>query len=274
LDKSPAFQFYPADWLDVRVMRMTYEAQGVYMRLLCHMWRDSKDQCSMAADPSAIASVLGLPMAKTKALLRQIQWKDDPIFVEQDGKYISRRLQRVKAQQVQKSHAKSIAGKKGADSRWQSHASAMPPAIVLPMANDSSSSSSSSSSASASGEEKKAPSTPATISTEPLRYLVSVARECKILGHPKAITEHIDGWLAGAKAAVIEEALRNNPGQAIQDIHKLCFSKFHAKLDAKAKAEKEKLEAKNRLDYDIQQTFAPTNGKQEKPRDESYLSAD
>ena len=37
--KSPAFQFYPKDWLsDANVVRMSNEARGVYIQLMSHCW--------------------------------------------------------------------------------------------------------------------------------------------------------------------------------------------------------------------------------------------
>ena len=39
MSKAPAFQFYAGDWLsDGRVSMLTLEAQGIYLRLLCHQW--------------------------------------------------------------------------------------------------------------------------------------------------------------------------------------------------------------------------------------------
>lgn len=39
---SPAFQFYPADYLsDANVDMMTLAEQGAYMRLLCHAWKST-----------------------------------------------------------------------------------------------------------------------------------------------------------------------------------------------------------------------------------------
>jgi len=38
-DKSPAFQFYPQDWLSSpRIAMMSLEEQGAYIRLLCYDW--------------------------------------------------------------------------------------------------------------------------------------------------------------------------------------------------------------------------------------------
>lgn len=39
MGKSPAFQFYPKDWLtDLKVILMDYQERGVYLTLLCHDW--------------------------------------------------------------------------------------------------------------------------------------------------------------------------------------------------------------------------------------------
>ena len=39
--KTPAFQFYPNDYLsDTNVMLMTAEQEGHYIRLLCICWKD------------------------------------------------------------------------------------------------------------------------------------------------------------------------------------------------------------------------------------------
>jgi uncharacterized protein YdaU (DUF1376 family) len=58
--KSPAFQFYPKDWLSSpKVQLMTPEQEGAYVRLLCYCW-DSGD-CSIPDndDELAVLSRLG-----------------------------------------------------------------------------------------------------------------------------------------------------------------------------------------------------------------------
>ena len=47
---SPAFQFYPADYL-TDTEWMTSEEEGVYMRLLCHCWRGSAPGCKQGQLP-------------------------------------------------------------------------------------------------------------------------------------------------------------------------------------------------------------------------------
>ncbi len=42
MNRSPAFQFYPDDYLsDINVELMTLEEQGAYMRLICHAWKST-----------------------------------------------------------------------------------------------------------------------------------------------------------------------------------------------------------------------------------------
>lgn len=54
--KSPAFSFYPADWLSSpRVTAMTPEEEGAYIRLLCYAWGNS--DCSLPDDDQILASL-------------------------------------------------------------------------------------------------------------------------------------------------------------------------------------------------------------------------
>lgn len=52
--KSPAFQFYPNDWLSsTHVTLMTPAQEGAYIRLLCHAWADL--DCSLPDDDTKLA---------------------------------------------------------------------------------------------------------------------------------------------------------------------------------------------------------------------------
>lgn len=146
MDKAPAFQFYPSDWLDVKVLRMSLAAQGAYIRWLCHMWRDSSDQCSIESSTSVLSRLIGVSEAECSSILREIQWPNDPVFEEKDGRFVSKRLQRIKKEQDAFRRAKSEAGKKGAAKTWQGHRQSDGTAIDSPMAKNGSSSSSSPSS--------------------------------------------------------------------------------------------------------------------------------
>lgn len=121
MEKSPGFFFYVADWLDLKVLRMSLAAQGAYFRLLCHMWKDSQDQCSIEKNVIVIRSLLGVSLEETETILDEIQWENDPIFIEKDGRLVSKRLQSVKNEQVTKRRVKSKAGIKGMQMRYQNH---------------------------------------------------------------------------------------------------------------------------------------------------------
>lgn len=54
--KSPAFQFYPKDWLSsTDISLMTPEQEGAYIRLICHMWDD--EDCSLPDDDQKLAQL-------------------------------------------------------------------------------------------------------------------------------------------------------------------------------------------------------------------------
>lgn len=54
--KSPAFQFYPKDYLaDANTRRMTFQQRGMYWDLCCHCWLDG-----LPADPAEIALTIGI----------------------------------------------------------------------------------------------------------------------------------------------------------------------------------------------------------------------
>lgn len=56
MSKSPAFQFYPADWLSSpKIQLMNAEQEGGYIRLLCYCWSD-KD-CSLPDDDVVLSKL-------------------------------------------------------------------------------------------------------------------------------------------------------------------------------------------------------------------------
>jgi len=62
--KSPAFQFYPADWLSSqRVALMSLEEEGAYIRLLSFCWQHG----SIPSDPEKIACLIGKGASTTLA---------------------------------------------------------------------------------------------------------------------------------------------------------------------------------------------------------------
>ena len=119
MNRPPAFQFYPKDWLDFRVQRMSLAAQGAYIKILCFMWSDSEDQCSIVDDDRLIATSLGLttveqwlPSVEQWLLLRtEIQHEIDPIFEQKDGRLYSKRLRQEAEKQTLYRKSQSNKGK-------------------------------------------------------------------------------------------------------------------------------------------------------------------
>lgn len=140
MSKSPAFQFYPSDWLsDFNVQLMTLEQKGSYIDLLCHDWKND------GIPSSAIAQLSGL----------KDKWEDEENSILRScfmahpcdsHKLTNKRLLKERQKQEKFREERSISGKKGASSRWNKKTKkSNGSAIKEPMAKNGSSSSSSSS---------------------------------------------------------------------------------------------------------------------------------
>lgn len=130
--KSPAFQWYPTDYLgSQRVQMLTLEEEGAYLRLLCSCWQHG----SIPSDLAQLAKLIG--KGATPALAASIAH----MFTEapQKGRLIHDRLETERSKQAEYRAAQSGNGRKGAEKRW--HGGANGGAIATPMANDSSPSS-------------------------------------------------------------------------------------------------------------------------------------
>jgi uncharacterized protein YdaU (DUF1376 family) len=131
--KSPAFQFYPADYLaDAKVQALSIEGEGCYFRLLCYCWRE------------------GFIPSNRAAIARLCKGYDGPgldeaisMFVrgEKRGTLVHGRLDKERKRQEEFSKLMQEAGLRGAIKRWKLDSQAM----KRPMAKNGSSSSSSSS---------------------------------------------------------------------------------------------------------------------------------
>ena len=162
--KSPAFQFYPKDFLtDQNVLVMSLAERGAYITLLCLCWSDG----SLPADVSKLARLIGLVPSALKKLWPAIEICFRPHPLDQD-RLIHPRLERERAKQETHRLLKVNAGKKGGRPKAQvRHRLSTTKAQVkqnlsITKANESSSLSSSSSSSSPicdllSSEKKTAP---------------------------------------------------------------------------------------------------------------------
>lgn len=143
--KSPAFQFYPADFLaDENVVLMTNRELGCYIKLMCYCWREG----SIPSDVSKIARLCGEDGLAMADLWIAISSCFD-LAIDDPSRLIHLRL--VSELEKQKEHAKerSTSGKKGAEARWgkgsKANSLAIAEPLAEPIANDGSSSSSSTS---------------------------------------------------------------------------------------------------------------------------------
>jgi uncharacterized protein YdaU (DUF1376 family) len=143
-NKSPAFQFYPKDFLSSRrVDRMSMTERGIYITLLSHCWLEN----GLPADISELASACRMKRSQFERI-----WASSlrECFAEKNGKLINPRLERERHAQSEYRRKQ----KEKAEKRWN------PDAVALPDSASGnalrSASSSASSSASASEEQKSA----------------------------------------------------------------------------------------------------------------------
>lgn len=140
--KSPAFQFYPNDFLsDRNVIVMSLQERGAYITLICLAW-----EAPIPDDVEHIARMCGVPLTAMRKLWPALSvcFRPDP---DAGGFLIHPRLEKEREKQAQYRRRQSDASKK----RWESHGNAtaskrdipaeMPPDI--PRVSSSSSSSSS-----------------------------------------------------------------------------------------------------------------------------------
>ena len=130
--KSPAFQFYPSDWLgSQRVSLMTLEEEGAYIRLLSYCWQHG----SIPADPEAAARLIGkgaspLLASKVLTMFQPPLQPDLPIGSPVGVVLVHERLQAEKEKQTAWKTKSSEGGKKSAEKRKKQHNSennAQPP---------------------------------------------------------------------------------------------------------------------------------------------------
>ena len=150
-EKSPAFQFYPKDFLaDMKVVLMTNEQVGIYIKALSYCWLEG----FLPNDSNAIAMLCNFDGKDMLEHGKSIESVIAPVMQcfqihpDDPSKLIHKRLELEKKKQTENRKKRINAGKQGANARWQTHRQTHSNAIDLPMAKNSLSSSSSSSSSS------------------------------------------------------------------------------------------------------------------------------
>lgn len=113
MSKSPAFQFYPNDWLSSpRVAMMNHAQQGVYIRLLCFDWAND----GLPDDDTKLAALAGVTdWDRGGYALVKACFIGHP---SKTGFITSERLQKEREKQAQWREKSILGGKKGAAKRW------------------------------------------------------------------------------------------------------------------------------------------------------------
>lgn len=110
-DKSPAFQFYPADYLaDAKVQFLTSAQEGIYIRLLCYCWREG----TIPSDADQ-----ALMSCKRDAKKKDVEYVLQNLFTASadEKRLIHPRLEKERAKQAEFSRKASEAGRKSAAKR-------------------------------------------------------------------------------------------------------------------------------------------------------------
>lgn len=154
-EKSPAFQFYPKDFIgDANVAEMSMQERGVYITLICYCW----DEGSIPSELDRVARLLSMPPKTLAKLWPAVKARFRPLE-ESNARLVHPRLEKEREKQA--NHRRRQADR--ASKRWSSRnaatdAVASPQALPQAMPRHESlqcSSSSSSSSSSIKRREKK-----------------------------------------------------------------------------------------------------------------------
>lgn len=221
-NKIPAFPFYPKDWLtDELVISMTRTQRSMYFDLLCHMWTHSRDQCSIENNHAHISRILGEPVAKVDAMMKLIQHPGRTKFAEKKGKYISRKLQKVRRELVKRSKVNKERATKAANARWGKNAPSIKqasPSTPKPSLSSSSSSASSiPSSVGKEGEEGRAPVHRSGGTEEQLATTYQTANP-GVISNEKARQQVRFHLARGVDAKAMEVALFSSAGKKIWQV--------------------------------------------------------
>ena len=94
--KSPAFQFYVADWLSSKSVKlMSNQERGIYIQLLAHEWLDK----GLPTDPESLSKLADEPLESFKKAWEKVGL----CFYKKDGKYRNERLRQERKKQTERS---------------------------------------------------------------------------------------------------------------------------------------------------------------------------
>jgi len=117
LGKAPAFQFYASDFLsDINVTTMTMAQRGMYITLLAFEWIEG----SLPTDLLKLRILCGNhpDFDNDWQIVRNC-------FIEKEGRLYNNRLETERGNMIAYRERMSANGRKGAETRWQSHSKAI-----------------------------------------------------------------------------------------------------------------------------------------------------
>ena len=118
--KSPAFQFYPADYASSqRVRLLTLEEEGAYINLLCSCWLHG----SIPADPAMAARLVGKGCSATLATTVLTMFTPS----SEAGRMVHDRLERERLKQSDWREKSASGGRKSAELRKGASTTVQPP---------------------------------------------------------------------------------------------------------------------------------------------------
>lgn len=111
MERPPAFQFYPAEYLaDAKVELLTLEQEGAYIRLLSYCWREG-------SIPADLATLSRLCKGASRDVLELVAQLFTPSIAE-PSRLVHKRLEAELKKQVAYRRKQAVSGADGAESRW------------------------------------------------------------------------------------------------------------------------------------------------------------
>ncbi len=112
MGKSPAFQFYPRDWLgDPEIMLMDWDAKAMHLHCICIAWLHT-DACALPDDDALLCKWLNIQ--NDADWVERLKPQIFSAWSLEDGCWIQKRLKREKIKQLERSSKMKNAAK----SRW------------------------------------------------------------------------------------------------------------------------------------------------------------
>ena len=138
LNKAPAFQFFPGAWLGHAVTRLSWEHQGLLIRVLALMWKNSEDQVTIKADATELGQSLGLSRYKVTNFLSKVTEKPAHnllmVSINSVGHYTSPKLVEVRVEMAHyQLRQKEIAAKRWKNKDATAHPTGTPTADATGM---------------------------------------------------------------------------------------------------------------------------------------------